>query len=71
MVAGKGLANPLHLSLDMLVFDEAEHGPSDDLTSQFEAASHMPDEERRIIKALLDGMSIKYQTKQMMGNLSS
>ena len=33
--------------------------------------SHMPDEERRIIKALLDGMIIKYQTKQMMGNLSS
>jgi hypothetical protein len=38
---------------------------------QFEAASHMPDEERRIIKALLDGMIIKYQTKQMMENLSS
>ena len=33
--------------------------------------SHMPDEERRIIKALLDGMIIKYQTKQMMGDLSS
>ena len=28
-------------------------------------------QERRIIKALLDGMIIKYQTKQMMGNLSS
>jgi len=38
---------------------------------QFEAVSSMPDEERRIIKALLDGMIIKYQTKQMMGNLSS
>lgn len=25
----------------------------------------------RIIKALLDGMIIKYQTKQMIGNLSS
>jgi transcriptional regulator with XRE-family HTH domain len=65
------LAKALHLSLDMLVFDEAERGPSDDLALQFEAVSHMPDEERRIIKALLDGMIIKYQTKQMMGNLSS
>jgi len=25
----------------------------------------------RIIRALLDGMIIKYQTKQMVGNLSS
>lgn len=55
----------------MLVFDEAERGPSDDLALQFEAVSHMPDEERRIIRALLDGMIIKYQTKQMVGNLSS
>jgi hypothetical protein len=55
----------------MLVFDEAERGPSDDLALQFEAVSNMPDEERRIIKALLDGMIIKYQTKQMVGNLSS
>lgn len=31
----------------------------------------MPDEERRIIKALLDGMIIKNQNKQMMGNPSS
>ena len=49
------------------MFDEAERGLLDDLAMQFEA----PDEERRIIKALLDGMIIKYQTKQMMGNLSS
>jgi hypothetical protein len=52
------------------VSSEAERGPSDDIALPFEAVSHMPDEERRIIKALLDGMTIKYQTKQMMGNLS-
>lgn len=65
------IAKALHVSLDALVFDEAERGPSDDLALQFEAVSHMPEEERRIIKALLDGMIIKYQTKQMVGNLSS
>lgn len=64
------IAKALHVSLDALVFDESERGPSDDLVLQFEAVSHMPDEERRIIKALLDGMIIKYQTKQMLGNLS-
>ena len=64
------LAKVLHVSLDDLVFDENERGPSEDLALQFEAVSHMPDEERRIIKALLEGMIVKYQTRQIVGNLS-
>ncbi|MGB9992951.1 helix-turn-helix domain-containing protein [Pseudoduganella rhizocola] len=67
----KKLALALHVSADALLFEEGERAPSDDLALQFEAVSHMPDEEKRIIKALLDGMIIKYQTKQMLGNLSS
>ena len=63
------LAKVLHISLDALVFDETERGPSEDMALQFEAVSHMPDEERRIIKALLDGMIVKYQTQQIVGNL--
>ena len=31
----------------------------------------MPPEEKQIIKALLEGMIIKHQTKQLVGNLSS
>lgn len=31
----------------------------------------MPDEERRIIKALLDGMIMKYQNRKRVSNLSS
>ncbi|NHZ99849.1 hypothetical protein F2P46_29660 [Massilia sp. CCM 8734] len=58
-------------SIAMSVFDEAERAPSDDLALQFEAASNVPDEERRITKALHDDMIINYQTKQMMGNLST
>lgn len=65
------LAKALHLSLDMLVFEKTERGPSDDLALQFEAVSHMPEDERRIIKALLDGMIMKYQTRKMVNNLSS
>ncbi|MCD1126532.1 hypothetical protein LPW36_11075 [Jinshanibacter sp. LJY008] len=59
------LAKVLHVSLDGLVFDEHERGPSDDLALQFEAVSGMPEEERRIIKALLDRMILKYQAKQI------
>lgn len=64
------LARALHVSLDELVFDESERGPSDDLALQFEAVSHMPEKERSIIKALLDGMIVKYQTQQIVGNLA-
>lgn len=64
------LAKVLHVSLDTLVFDESERGPSEDMALQFEAVSHMPEEERRIIKALLDGMIVKYQTQQIVGNLA-
>jgi transcriptional regulator with XRE-family HTH domain len=66
-----GLARALHASLDQLVFDESERGPSDDLRLQFEAVSHMSDEDRRVVKALLEGMIVKHQAKLMVGSLSS
>lgn len=65
------LARVLHVSLDNLVFEEGERGPGEDLRLQFEAISHMPPEEKQIIKALLEGMIIKHQTKQLVSDLSS
>ena len=64
------LAQTFHISLDELVFEEGERGPDEDLRLQFEAVSRMPSEEKKIIKALLEGMIIKHQTKQMVSNLS-
>lgn len=64
------LAVALSVSADLLVFDKDEHGPEEDLKLQFEAVSHMPAEEKRIVKALLDGMIVKHQTRQMVSNLS-
>jgi len=67
----KKIALALHVSTDFLLFEAHERGPNEDLSLQFEAVSRMPDDEKRIIKALLDGMIVKYQTKQLMGGLSS
>lgn len=64
------LAQVFHVSLDELVFEAGERGPDDDLKLQFEAVSHMPEDEKRIVKALLEGMIIKHQTKKMVSNLS-
>jgi hypothetical protein len=63
-------AAKIHVSLDQLMFDEGERGPSEDLRLQFEAVNHMSDDDQRIIKALLDGMIVKHQTKRMIGDLS-
>ncbi len=49
------------------MFAEAERGPSDDLRLRFEAVSHMPEAEKSVIKALLDGMILKYQASKIMG----
>ena len=65
------LAKALHVTLDALVFDEAERGPSDEFRLQFEAVSQLPEEDRRIVKAVLDGMIVKHQAKRMVGSLSS
>jgi len=65
------LAKALHVSLDQLVFNDGERGPDEDLRLQFEAVSQMSDEEKKIIRALLDGMIVKHQAKQMMNGLSS
>lgn len=67
----KKIAVGLSVSLDTLVFEDNERGPDDDLRLQFEAVSRMPDEDKRIVKALLEGMIVKYQTKQLVGGLSS
>jgi len=64
------LAQTLHVSIDEMVFEEGERGPDEDLRLQFEAISRMSDEDKKVIKALLDGMIIKHQTQQMVSNLS-
>ena len=59
------LARALHVSLDALVFEEGERGPSEEMRLQFEAVSLLDDED------LLDGMIVKHQGKRMAGSLSS
>jgi transcriptional regulator with XRE-family HTH domain len=55
------LAVALKVSADELLFDETERAPSDDLKLQFEAVSRFPEEEKRIVKALLEGMILKHE----------
>ena len=59
------LSIALHVSADMLVFDPDERGPDDELRLQFEAVSKFDPEEKKIVKALLEGMILKHETKRI------
>lgn len=65
------LAKVLHVNLDELVFESDKRGPSEDMRLQFEAVSQLPEEERKIVKAPIEGMVIKYQTRRIVEDLSS
>lgn len=67
----KKLAQVFAVTTDFLLFEDAERGPDEDLKLQFEAVSRMSASEKKIVKALLEGMILKHETKRMVGSLSS
>lgn len=58
------LAKALRVSLDELVFEEGERGPSDALRLQFEALQQFDDDERATAQAVLEGLILKHQARQ-------
>ena len=58
------LAVALSVSADALLFDEDERGPSDVPALQFEAVSHLPPDEQRVVMKVLKGLIIKYQARR-------
>lgn len=60
----KRLAVVLHVTSDFLLFEPDEREPEDDMKLRFEAVAAMSDEDREVIKAVLDAMIIKSQVTQ-------
>ena len=58
------LAKELHTSLDELVFEDTERGPSDELRLQFEALSQFDEEDRKVAKAVLESLILKHNAKR-------
>jgi len=58
------IAQTLRVTTDSLIFEPGELEPDEDLRLQFNAISHMPEEEQRVIKQLLEGMIIKYEAER-------
>lgn len=58
------LAKALHVSLDELVFEAGERGPSDKMKLLFEAVERLSEEEQAVIRELLEGMIVKYEARR-------
>src|SRR5690606_25907277 len=59
------LAKGLHVTLDELVFDEKERGPSEDCRMRFEALRQFNKREKQIAKELLDSLILKHTANQL------
>ena len=60
----KKIAVTMSVTIDSLVFGPEERGPTEDLDLQFEAVSQLTSEEKNVIKEVLEGLIIKYQSRR-------
>jgi transcriptional regulator with XRE-family HTH domain len=58
------LAIALNVPGDMLLFDEDERKPPEDFLMQFEALAQLNPEDKKAVRALIDGMLIRHQAKK-------
>ena len=67
----KKIALALDCATDVLVFDPSERPIADDLQRQFEAMSRLPEDDRRIARALLEGIILKHEATRWQHNTGS
>lgn len=60
----KKLAVALGVSADFLIFDEQERDPSDDFRLQFEKVNQFSEDEKKVAKAVLEGLILKHEAKK-------
>ena len=58
------VAIALSVSADMLIFDNKEREPDEDLKLQFEAVSQFSPEEKKIAKAVIEGLILKHDASR-------
>ena len=58
------LTRVLSVSADMLLFEEDERGPADELKLQFEAASRLDPEEQHMIRSVIENIILRNTMKE-------
>jgi transcriptional regulator with XRE-family HTH domain len=60
----RNLAVALAVTTDSLVFDEHERDPAEELRLQFEATTHLDDEGKALVKALIEGVLLRQESRR-------
>ena len=58
------LAIALSVSADTLVFDANERGPEEDLRLQFEATARLSDDEKHVVKKVIESILLSHEAKR-------
>ncbi len=61
------LAVALSVNVDTLVFDKDERGPDDEPRLPFEAVRGFSDEEKQVVKTLLESLILKHDASRFQG----
>jgi hypothetical protein len=67
----KKIALTLSVSLDALVFEDAERGPDEALKLKFEAVRQFDPDERKIAEGVLDSLINNHQAKRLFAKQST
>jgi transcriptional regulator with XRE-family HTH domain len=59
------LAIALSVSADQLIFDNNERGPSPDLALHLEAIQHLDDDEKTIIRTVIESILLRHQARRL------
>ena len=58
------MAKILSVSADTLLFGKNSRGPSEDLLLQFEAISKFDEDEKKLVRAMLEGLILRHEAKR-------
>ena len=58
------LSQALRVSADELLFGKAQRGPDEDLRLQFEAVSRFNDDEKKVVKSVLEGLLLTHEVRR-------
>ena len=61
----RNIAIALSVSADVLLFDNNERGPDEDFRLRFEALNRLDQDERAVVKELIDGMLLKHEARRL------
>ena len=58
------LSQALRVSADELLFGKAQRGPDEDLRLQFEAISRFNDDEKKVVRSVLEGLLLTHEVRR-------